>query len=101
MSQYIDLIIKLRDGPCHDKELQDECVNAIQALESKLAAAEKALRFIEAWELPLVTDRDGSKVPLGVVYGSNGERDYMRNVARQALHAAPSLPTTDTTSAQQ
>ncbi|TAK84344.1 MAG: hypothetical protein EPO20_14745 [Betaproteobacteria bacterium] len=55
----------------------------------------KALERIERWfgEFPPTghTWKDGSTMSYGAAYGSNGERDYMRAVARQALNAlAPS-----------
>lgn len=46
-----------------------------------------ALERIERWfgEFPAVTGRDGNPSRYGVEYGSNGERDYMRGVARDAI----------------
>jgi len=52
-----------------------------------------ALEKIERWfgEFPATgrTWDDGSPMSYGAAYGSNGERDYMRGVARAALADAP------------
>jgi hypothetical protein len=76
----------------------DDAVQRAEAAERALARAQEALRFIEAWQLPRVTYKDFIKVnkgeatepdivpcSYGTAYGSSGERDYMRNVARIAL----------------
>ncbi len=47
----------------------------------------KALSAIERWELP-VTGRtwdDGTPMSYGACWGSNGERDFMRAIARDSL----------------
>jgi hypothetical protein len=46
-----------------------------------------ALERIERWfgEFPEVTDSNGKVTSYGVAYGSNGERDFMRTIARKAL----------------
>lgn len=46
-----------------------------------------ALTTIAKWfgEFPSVKQSDGSETTWGVEYGSNGERDFMRNIARAAL----------------
>jgi len=48
---------------------------------------EQALRRIEKWfgEFPEVPNEDGRAVGYEGHYGSNGARDYMRGVAREAL----------------
>lgn len=45
----------------------------------------EALEFIQFWELPKIPDHNGRLVTLYNL-GSNGERDYMRNVALIALN---------------
>lgn len=67
----------------------------VAELREQLANARAALRTIEAWKLPPTgkfwPNTDGSNtdsdrpMSYGACYGSNGERDYMRAVARQAL----------------
>jgi hypothetical protein len=51
-----------------------------------------ALRKIEKWsgEFPITAERwpDGSPVSYAALYGSNGERDFMRGVARAAIAKA-------------
>lgn len=46
----------------------------------------EALEFIAAWDsFPRVANADGTTTSYGVAYGSNGQRDYMRNIASKAL----------------
>jgi hypothetical protein len=61
-----------------------------ERLAARVAKLEAALRRIEKWfgEFPLVTGRDGKPSTFGTEYGSNGERDYMRQIARAALSEA-------------
>jgi hypothetical protein len=65
-------------------------VAEIGRLAARVAKLEAALRRIEKWfgEFPLVTGRDGKPSAFGTEYGSNGERDYMRQIARAALSEA-------------
>jgi len=51
----------------------------------------EALQRIERWfgEFPPVKSREGLPSTYGVEYGSNGERDYMRKIARDALATLP------------
>jgi hypothetical protein len=56
---------------------------------ARIEGLSEALRRIEKWfgEFP-ETDRkwdDGTPVSYGACWGSNGERDFMREVARAAL----------------
>jgi len=50
---------------------------------------EKALKQIEEWQLPSTgqfwDDEETRPMSYESLYGSNGVRDYMRNVAREAL----------------
>lgn len=64
-----------------------DAVNAYDALRARNAELEEALRRIERWfgEFPDVKDRNGQPTTYGVAYGSNGERDYMRSIARAAI----------------
>lgn len=63
----------------------------IEALQRQLAAKDAALGKIERWqgEFPNTgrTWDDGSTMSYAACYGSNGERDYMRKVAREGLAA--------------
>jgi hypothetical protein len=71
------------------------------ALPALLASAADELRAalarIERWELPPSgrTWDDGSPMSFGAAWGSNGERDFMRGIARAALSAAARTTTTD------
>jgi len=56
----------------------------IRALLAERDALREALTAIEQWEVPFVESR-GEAVPMGVAYGSNGVRDYFRDIARAAL----------------
>lgn len=74
---------------------ENEKLRAAQsAIAPNVEAMRKALERIERWfgEFPPTADKwpDGSAVSYGAAYGSNGERDYMRKVAREALASAPS-----------
>ena len=55
----------------------------------------RALERIAKWigEFPDTEQKwpDGSPMSYGDAYGSNGERDYMRRLAREALAAKPAL----------
>lgn len=46
-----------------------------------------ALKTISAWEFPMIESR-GEMVSYGTAYGSNGQRDYMLNIAREAIAKA-------------
>ena len=58
-----------------------------------VAALVDALEQIERWDGFPSTDKtwegSGEPVSYGAAFGSNGERDFMREVARKALAAAP------------
>lgn len=59
---------------------------SLASAEARVEALTEALREIEKWELPRIPNLDGGgTVSYGVAYGSNGERDYIRGVARRAL----------------
>jgi len=49
-----------------------------------------ALERIERWfgEFPEVKDSNGKVTSYAVAYGSNGERDFIRTIARKALSPA-------------
>jgi hypothetical protein len=68
-----------------------ESKQRIATLQSALKTAREALEQVVAWELPRVPDPmpddPNHTAPYSWVYGSNGERDYMRNIAGQALAA--------------
>lgn len=76
----------------------------VAALQMAVSEAEKALRKIAAWhgEFPAtgVTYEDGTPVSYAAAYGSNGERDYMRGVALEALNAIRFLLPPDKPSAE-
>lgn len=56
-----------------------------------------ALERIERWEMPATGKKtaDGRPMSYSFCYGSNGERDYVRRVAREALEPAEPLPGKD------
>lgn len=57
--------------------------------DARIAKLEAALRKIERWvgEFPETGQywESGAPMSYGACYGSNGERDYMRGIARAAL----------------
>jgi len=57
-------------------------------LERENARLREALKVISEWNSFPETGqkwRDGTPLSYAAAYGSNGERDYMRNVAQKAL----------------
>ena len=70
-----------QDDPCRG------CT--IVVLQARVAALEAALRTIERWnDFPPTGqqwEQSGNPISYGAAYGSNGERDYMRGIARKAL----------------
>ena len=69
-----------------------EDYGVISVLALRLAAANDALVKIEKWQIPMVWDRKTQKkVHYAVLYGSNGERDYMREVARKVIVSVPKV----------
>jgi hypothetical protein len=88
--------------------MPDPKTSEIQGLENRLDIAVEALRRIVVWEFPATgqywpnTDGSISDRPMsyGSLYGSNGERDFMRRLAQAALelvetpgdpHARPAI----------
>jgi len=67
-----------------DFDVLCKCADTIDAQAEEIARLREALTAIEQWEVPMVESR-GESVPMSVVYGSNGVRDYFRGVARTAL----------------
>lgn len=62
---------------------------------ARIDKLEAALRTIVAWDsFPPATTHDGKPCSYGFAWGSNGERDYMRNIAQFALNPAPSTKET-------
>lgn len=64
-------------------EVAQECLQ-------KTKVMEVALRRIANWQLPstdeFVDEEKTIPASYGFLYGSNGERDYMRNIAKNALN---------------
>ena len=60
---------------------------ALKNLVREHATMKAALQRIERWfgEFPDVPGQDGKPVSYGYARGSNGERDFMREIAREAL----------------
>lgn len=69
------LVAYLRDNPTSD---------AMRAAADEIERLRKALSTIAEWNPPKVLSQ-GKLVPMGVSIGSNGERDYFRGIARDAL----------------
>ena len=65
------------------EELEAKCA----ALAAENAGLKSACERVSMWnDFPHVTLRStGEVVPYAVAYGSNGERDYMRNIAATAV----------------
>jgi len=81
------LTIKHQSRKLSDFECWNEMKYHAETLELENVRLREALTRIEKWigEFPEVEMRDGKMGSYGYAYGSNGERDYMRAVARKAL----------------
>lgn len=62
---------------------------ALDGYSRRARKLEIALERIERWfgEFPEATLHDGTKCSYGAAYGSNGERDFMRKIAKDALNS--------------
>lgn len=71
----------------NNKEFILQARNHIIPLLDRVEKLEGALLRIEKWEMPSTGQvwDDGSPVSYGVRYGSNGERDYIKSIATEAL----------------
>jgi hypothetical protein len=73
-------------------EQRDEAADArLAQYRSYIERLEAALRQIEGWrDFPDSGHKwpDGRPIKYSTAFGSNGERDYMRSVARRALSGA-------------
>lgn len=88
LGEYMPMLVLLDKKEYH--RLEDVPVEEkLQAAEAKADRYEKALRFIQAWQFPPTGqfwDDDKLKpMSYAACYGSNGEQDFMRNVATEAL----------------
>ena len=83
-----ETIEQVQNTISHNTMLDEEDRSALASAIGHLRRMEAALTKIEKWhgEVPLVWDRiTQQRVPYSLLYGSNGERDYMRDVASAAL----------------
>lgn len=87
-SERIEQIDELLDGSAGESYLRDLYEDKT-ALERENAALLEALQRIEQWEMP--PTQDGKSYSYH--YGSNGERDWIRAIARNALAAMLAKPT--------
>lgn len=66
-------------------------IDAIRAdnkrLEGEVERLREALEIVSQWRLPKTGQvwPSGGEVSYGACYGSNGERDYMKGIAKSAL----------------
>lgn len=67
----------------------DEACRNLYQKQATIARLTKALETIEQWKaFPVIMHR-GQTSSYETAYGSNGGRDYMRSIARQALNPSP------------
>lgn len=79
----MDILLEAKIRQCtYDLDMIREKAEAQQKENKKLR---ETLLFIAIWQIPQVPNSAGRLVPYGCEYGSNGERDYMRNIAQTAL----------------
>jgi hypothetical protein len=66
----------------------------IEELEAENQRYRATLERIERWQFPATGKfhEDGTPKRWAYCYGSNGERDYMRRIAREALAATEAAP---------
>jgi hypothetical protein len=69
--------------------IEDELKSDLAQAQARCAKLEKALTRIEEWSSFPMAESNGEPCSYGVAYGSNGERDYMRGIAKFALNARP------------
>ena len=71
----------------HDglRQDRDEWRSASQMHEAEVERLREALVLVAEWKMPDTVGRDGKPSTYGLEYGSNGERDYVRGIARAAL----------------
>ena len=78
------------------KHTKEQLEKIVERQQQRVVRMERALTRIEAWEMPK-TDLfwDGAKMrPMSyaAAFGSNGERDVVRNIARSALSGGTCEP---------
>lgn len=68
---------------CDNEKLK----KALADSEAEIFRMKTALRIIARWhgQFPMVTDKEGLLSTYAREYGSNGERDYMRELAKTAI----------------
>lgn len=71
------------------KAMQEYADARLIAAQERIKQLEDALTIVQKWQLPSTGqfwDDDKTRpMSYGVCYGSNGERDFMRKVANEAL----------------
>lgn len=80
---------KLRQELDYVWKMHDALKRELSAARAEAERLREALEKVERWQFPPTGKfwESGTPVSYGAAYGSNGERDYMRNVARAALAA--------------
>ena len=75
------------------KEEADQAIGVAKQLQQERDTLRQALEKIARWfgEFPPTTDREGRPSTFAAEYGSNGERDYMRQIALDALNPSAAL----------
>ena len=76
----------------HIAGLPADVAEQLAAMQKRVRVLEEALRKIERWEMPSNVFVDGIEMSWGVAYGSNGEREVIRQLARAALSPAGTGP---------
>lgn len=90
-TDYTDVVRKHLAGKFRDKDAEIERLRSFKSTQPApdVAALVEALEQIERWDGFPSTDKtwegSGEPVSYGAAFGSNGERDFMREVARKAL----------------
>lgn len=93
--ELVELVTLLESSlPPHAKPALHALIAILRVTEQEVETAKRnvpeaaaKIRRIATWfgEFPRVNDRQGGTMSYGAAYGSNGERDYMRAIAVEAL----------------
>lgn len=69
----------------HDSWYVQKLKAQIEEFRSENECLKDRLKFIYDWNIPKVKNEDGRLTSYSVMYGSNGERDFMRNIAAKGI----------------
>lgn len=91
LARDVEELKALRNGLVNYLSEQDSQFDVLKDDILNIERYKNALKRVEEWVMPETGkfyDDNGKKIPLSYsyCYGSNGERDYIKNIARNALY---------------